>query len=70
MRWLLFLSGVVGTVMAATGMVLWVVKRLPERRKLGRTPFGYWLVEVLNVGSIAGLSVATAAYFWMNRLLV
>jgi len=68
-RWLLFLSGVVGTVMAATGMVLWVVKRLPERRKLGRTPFGHRLVEVLNVGSIAGLSVATAAYFWMNRLL-
>ena len=68
-RWLLFLSGVVGTVMAATGMVLWVVKRLPERRKLGRTPFGHRLVEVLNVGSIAGLSVATAAYFWVNRLL-
>ncbi|MDR0259548.1 MAG: PepSY domain-containing protein, partial [Comamonas sp.] len=30
-RWLLFLSGVVGTIMAATGMVIWVVKRLPER---------------------------------------
>lgn len=69
LRWLLFLSGVVGTVMAATGMVLWVVKRLPERRKRGRTPFGHRVVELLNVGSIAGLSVATASYFWFNRLL-
>ena len=68
-RWLLFLSGVVGTTMAATGMVLWVVKRLPERRKLGRTPHGHRLVEVLNVGAIAGLSVATASFFWFNRLL-
>ncbi|QNN57183.1 PepSY domain-containing protein [Diaphorobacter ruginosibacter] len=68
-RWLLFLSGVVGTLMAATGMVLWVVKRLPERRKLGYTPKGHRFVEVLNVGSIAGLSVATAAYFWFNRLI-
>jgi len=29
-RWLLLLSGVVGTFMAASGMVLWVVKRMPE----------------------------------------
>ncbi|WP_047474036.1 PepSY-associated TM helix domain-containing protein, partial [Delftia sp. ZNC0008] len=68
-RWLLLLSGVVGTFMAASGMVLWVVKRMPERRKLGRTPFGHRLVEVLNVGSIAGLSVAVAGFFWLNRLL-
>lgn len=69
MRWLLFLAGVIGTTMAATGMVLWVVKRLPERRKLGRTPRGHRLVEVLNIAAIAGLPVATAAYFWGNRLI-
>lgn len=69
LRWLLFLSGVIGTVMAGSGMVLWVVKRLPERRKLGHTPRGHRLVEVLNIAAIAGLSVATAAYFWANRLL-
>ena len=68
-RWLLFLSGVVGTAMVASGLVLWVVKRLPERRKLGRTPWGHRAVEVLNVAAIGGLSVATAAYFWANRLL-
>lgn len=42
---------------------------LPERRKLGRTPHGHRLVEVLNIGAVAGLSVATAAYFFANRLL-
>lgn len=68
-RWLLFLSGVVGTAMVATGLVLWVVKRQPERRKLGRTPFGHRLVEVGNTGAIAGLALATGAYFWLNRLL-
>ncbi|THU05114.1 PepSY domain-containing protein [Lampropedia puyangensis] len=69
LRWLLFLSGVAGTVMVATGLVLWVVKRLPERKKLGHTPRGHRLVEVLNIGAIAGLSIATASYFWLNRLL-
>lgn len=69
LRWLFFLSGLLGTAMIATGLVLWVVKRLPERKKLGHTPVGQRLVEVLNVGSIAGLPVAIAAYFWANRLL-
>src|SRR5690606_2853500 len=35
----------------------------------GRTPFGHRLVETLNVGTVAGLPVATAVYFWGNRLL-
>ncbi|MGE0796727.1 MAG: PepSY-associated TM helix domain-containing protein [Lautropia sp.] len=68
-RWLLFLAGVFGTVMVATGLLLWVAKRMPERRKRGRTPFGHRLVEVLNLGTIGGLSVATAGYFWLNRLI-
>jgi hypothetical protein len=50
-------------------MVLWVVKRLPERRKLGRTPKGHRLVEATNVAALAGLFLAIAVYFWMNRLL-
>lgn len=69
LRWLFFLSGLLGTAMIATGLVLWVVKRLPERKKLSGTPFGHRLVEMLNVGCIAGLPVAIAAYFWANRLL-
>lgn len=69
LRWFFFISGLLGTAMVATGLVLWVVKRLPERKKLGRTPYGHRLVEVLNVGAVAGLPLAIAAYFWANRLL-
>lgn len=69
LRWLFFISGVIGTAMIVTGLVLWVVKRLPERHKRGSTPMGHRVVEVLNVGTVAGLLVATAAYFWANRLL-
>ncbi|HSX69617.1 MAG TPA: PepSY-associated TM helix domain-containing protein, partial [Pseudomonas sp.] len=69
LRWFFFLSGLLGTAMIATGLVLWVVKRLPERQKLGRTPLGHRLVEVLNIGTVAGLPLAIAAYFWANRLL-
>jgi uncharacterized iron-regulated membrane protein len=69
MRWALFIGGIIGTLMVATGMVLWVVKRLPERRKLGATPKGHRLVEVLNVAGIAGLPVAIGAYFHANRLI-
>jgi len=69
MRWLLFIGGVLGTFMAASGMVLWVVKRLPQRRKQGSTPFSHRLVEILNVGAIGGLSIAMATLFWVNRLL-
>ena len=69
LRWLLFLSGVIGTAMVGTGLVLWVVKRLPERRKLGYTPFGHRLVESTNIAAIAGIALATGAYFWLNRLL-
>ncbi|PCC98126.1 PepSY-associated TM helix domain-containing protein [Halopseudomonas pelagia] len=69
LRWFFFLSGLIGTAMVATGLILWVVKRLPERKKLGRTPWGQRLVEVLNVGTVAGLPLAIGAYFWANRLL-
>lgn len=69
LRWVFFIAGWLGTAMIATGLVLWVVKRLPERQKTGRTPLGHRLVEVLNVGTIAGLPVAIAVYFWANRLL-
>lgn len=69
LRWLLFLSGVLGTLMAGTGLVLFVIKRRPDRMKKGYTPGGHRLVEVLNVAAIAGISVATAAYFWANRVI-
>ncbi|MDR1463513.1 MAG: PepSY domain-containing protein [Azoarcus sp.] len=68
-RWLLFLAGVGGSLMIATGMVMWRVARQKKQEKTGRTPFGHRLVEISNVAGIAGLLVATAAYFWANRLI-
>ncbi len=65
LRWLYFLSGVMGTAMIGAGMILWTVKR---RAKKGDA-FGFKLVERLNVGTLAGLPVAVAAYFWANRLI-
>jgi uncharacterized iron-regulated membrane protein len=69
LRWFFALSGLGGILMVASGLVLWSVKRAPERAKLGYTPFGHRLVEVLNIGVITGLPIAIAAFFYANRLL-
>jgi uncharacterized iron-regulated membrane protein len=69
LRWLYFLSGVGGTIMIATGLVLWTVKRRPRLADPARPHFGFRLVERLNIGVIAGASGGIAAYFLANRLL-
>ncbi|CAH2602154.1 PepSY domain-containing protein [Rhodovastum atsumiense] len=64
LRALFFLSGLAGTAMVATGLVLWTAKRR------GRAPDRLARVaEVLNIASIAGLPVAMLALLWANRLL-
>jgi uncharacterized iron-regulated membrane protein len=68
-RWLLFLAGVGGSLMVATGMVMWSRARAPKRGEAMRPPFGHRLVEIANVAGIAGLLLAIGAYFWANRLL-
>lgn len=69
LRWLLFLSGVIGTLMVATGLILWCVKRAPQQQKQGYKSFGYRLVEITNIAAIIGLPIATAAYFYANRFI-
>lgn len=69
LRWLYFLSGMAGAAMIASGLVLWVVKRRPNRRQSREAGFGYHVVEGLNAGAIVGLPIAIASYFWANRLL-
>lgn len=70
LRWLYFISGLLGCVMIATGMVLWVIKRRERHAREGSAgDFGLNLVARLNVGVLAGLPVGVAAYFWANRLL-
>ncbi|HEY6528665.1 MAG TPA: PepSY-associated TM helix domain-containing protein [Cellvibrionaceae bacterium] len=69
LRWLYFFSGVIGAIIIGSGLVLWVVKRRPKQLKQNKPDFGHRLVEGLNVGTIAGLPIAIAAYFWANRLV-
>jgi uncharacterized iron-regulated membrane protein len=68
LRWLYFFSGLLGTVMIATGLVHWTVKR-KANGEAGRPVPGLALVERLNVGTIVGLPIAIAGYFWANRLI-
>lgn len=69
LRWLLFFSGIVGTMMVATGLILWCVKRAPQQQKQGYKSFGYRVVEVTNIAAIIGLPIACAAYFYANRFI-
>lgn len=68
-RWLYFLSSLAGTAMVGTGLVLWTVKRRARLPDPSKPYFGFWLVERLNIGTIAGLSCGMAAMLWANRLL-
>lgn len=70
LRAMYMLSGLLGCVMIATGMVLWTVKRRQRAaRSTASALRGLTLVERLNSGVIFGLPIAIAAYFWANRLL-
>lgn len=69
LRWLFFVAGLAGTVMVGSGLVLWASKRAARHSRAERQPRGLWLVERLNIGGIAGLTLATAGYFWANRLI-
>lgn len=71
-RALFFLSGLAGCAMVETGVLMWAVKERPlhaKRLGRGRIGFGLRLVDGLNLGSIAGLMLAMAVFFWANRLL-
>ncbi|MEM8548777.1 MAG: PepSY-associated TM helix domain-containing protein, partial [Pseudomonadota bacterium] len=68
LRWIYFLSGLLGTVMIATGAIYWIEKRRPkDARDPGKWSFR--AVERANVATIAGLIAAVGIYLWANRLL-
>jgi uncharacterized iron-regulated membrane protein len=69
LRWLYFLSGVGGTIMVGTGLVLWTVKRRAKLADPARPHFGFRLVERSNPGVIFGFPFALSCYFLANRLL-
>ena len=70
-KWLYFFCGLAGAVMLATGMILFTVKRRrKQENEFGRaTQRVYRVIEALNVASVAGLAVASIAFFWANRLV-
>lgn len=70
-RWIYFVAGIAGSAMIATGALLFMVKRRQKSlNEFGRaTPRVYRLIDVLNVASIAGLSLACIGFLWSNRLL-
>jgi uncharacterized iron-regulated membrane protein len=68
-RWLYFLCGVAGTLMVASGLILWTVKRRERLADPTRPHFGFSMVERLNVAVIGGFPLGIAGFFWANRLL-
>ena len=56
-------------VVASAGLVLWIAKRRQKARPGAREAFSLSLVDGLNAGTVAGLFIAVAAFFWANRLL-
>ncbi len=70
-KWLYFFSGLMGSAMIATGTVLYAVKRRKKNEhEFGRaTATFYRAVEAFNVAALAGIALASIAYFYGNRLL-
>lgn len=83
LRWALFGFGVLGSLMIATGMVLWSVKRSAKSQTQAsrkgaanaadattpRAPFGERLVAAINIATLAGLPLACGVYIASNRLI-
>lgn len=69
LRALYMLAGLCGTAMIATGLLLWSAKRKAKMTQNEAAHFGMAAVDILNLGTIIGLPIGVAAYFWANRLL-
>lgn len=69
LRWLYFLSGLGGTIMVGTGLILWTVKRRSKLPDPTRPHLGFRIVERLNIAVILGFPIGIAGYFLANRLL-
>lgn len=67
MRFALFLLGLSGTAMIATGLVMWTVKKKNQLK--GKKHLGFYLTNKTNAGVIIGVPLATIIFMWANRLL-
>lgn len=69
LRWFYFLSGLFGTAMVGTGLILWTSKRRAKLPDPARPHLGFRIVERLNIAVVAGFPIALGGYFLANRLL-
>jgi len=67
-RWSYFLMGLASSLVIATGLATRTVKRRRGRSDRSE-PLASHVADGLSVGVVAGLLVAVAALFWINRLL-
>jgi len=67
MRFLFFVAGIFGIIISGTGLVLWIQKR--KKKNIEKKSIGFWLVDKLNLGTMAGVFIAIAAYFIANRFI-
>jgi hypothetical protein len=68
MRLLYFLCGAAGTIMVATGLIMFTAKR----RAMAHSPAAgrfYAFVDRMNVAAVGGSMFACASYLWGLRLL-
>ncbi len=66
LRFIMFLMGIGGTFLIASGLIIWLNKRLEKTKKRHR---GHHIVQQLNIDVLAGLPLAIAGYFFANRLI-
>lgn len=65
LRCLFFISGILGAIMLASGLILWTRKREHAQSK----NFGFRIVNSLNIGTIIGLPTGIGVYFLSSRIL-
>ena len=66
LRWVYFISGLMGAAMIATGAIIWTRKRLQQRS--GNT-LTLKIIARLNAGFFVGVLTGLAVFFLSNRLL-
>jgi len=69
MRVLYFLCGAAGTMMIATGLVMFTTKRRAMAVHSAAAGRFYAFVERMNIACVGGSLFACASYFWGLRLL-
>ncbi|CAM2063885.1 PepSY domain-containing protein [Sulfidibacter corallicola] len=67
MKWLYFFLGLGMTLLSATGTMIWLEKRLNQRRKAA-APASTERFARVALGICGGLPAATIALFWVHRL--